>query len=133
MSEVVFRCDLAPQARRWGQALLALSCLFWLVVSAYLPWAALGFVGLAVYFSRLERMPRAILVDVSLSERHLDVRMAGEDDWVPLRDPLRIWGAWLVAPAPSNLVPFGILYLSESMLGEDLYRRVRRIARNPSR
>jgi len=63
---------------------------------------------------------------VLLSEHHMGIRKRGEDDWMPLTEVPRIWAAWVVVKAPSNLVPFGVLFLSESMLGNALFSQVRR-------
>ncbi|MCY4277878.1 MAG: hypothetical protein OXE81_08615 [Gammaproteobacteria bacterium] len=127
MSEIVFHCDIAPESRRRGFILLVLACLLWLPVSYYLPWAALGFVVIAFYFYRLRAIGNTLPVEVSLSEHHMSIRKRGEDDWVPLTEAPRIWAAWVVVRAPSNLVPFGVLFLSESMLGSDVYRQLRRM------
>ncbi len=129
MSEIVFHCDIAPESRRRGRVLVVLACLLWLPVSYYLPWAVLGFVAIALYFYRLRSIGETLPVEVSLSEHHMSIRKRGEDDWVPLREAPRIWGAWVVIRAPSNLVPFGTLFLSESMLGSALFSQVRRMVR----
>ncbi len=129
MSEIVFHCDIAPESRRRGYILLVLTCLLWLPVTYYLPWAALGFVAIALYFYRLRELGRPYPIEVSIEEHRMSIRKTAEDDWLPLSDAPRIWLAWVVVPAPSSLVPFGTLFLSERMLGTDLYRRVRRMVK----
>jgi len=106
-----------------------LACLLWLTVSYYLPWAAIGFVVIALYFHRLREIGKSYSIEVSLSEHHMSIRKIGEDDWVQLCEPPRIWAAWVVVRAPSSLVPFGMLFLSESMLGGALFSQVRRMVR----
>ena len=130
MSELVFQCDLAPEARRRGFALFVLACLLWLPVSLYLPWAALGFVAIAVYFDRLWHMSEEVLLEVSVSANHLSIRRPGDDAWCGSASRPRIWGAWVVAAAPSSLVPFGMLFLSERMLGGHTFRELRRMVRS---
>lgn len=127
MSELVFTCDIAPVSRRRGQTFLSLACLLWLPVSIYLPAAALGFVAIAVYFDRLRHVADEMLLEVSVCEHQLRIRNFGQDTWEVLPEVPRVWGRWVVAGAPSHLVPFGVLFFSESMLGSSLFRQVRRM------
>ena len=129
MKALVFRCDPASAIRKQAYVLIGVSCLLWSVVSYYLPWASIGFLAVAWYFARLRHLGRSRWIEVSLTSHDFRVRRLDEDNWTLLRKRPRIWGVWVVAPVPEHILPFGMLWLSESVLGERLYRQVRRVAR----
>ncbi len=126
---LVFRCDPARQTKQRNLLMLCVACLLWSVVSYYLPWAAIGFVAVAWYFARIRELGDSRWIEVSISSHDFRVRRLGEDDWTLLSTRPRIWGSWVVAPVPEHILPFGMLWLSESLLGERLFRQVRRVAR----
>lgn len=129
MKALVFRCDPAAAIRKRAYVLLGVSCLLWSVVSFYLPWATIGFMAVAWYFARLRHLGKSHWIEVSLTVYDFRVRRLDEDNWTLLAHRPRIWGAWVVAPVPEHIVPFGMLWLGESMLGERLFRELRRVAR----
>ncbi len=129
MKALVFRCDPAPAIRKQAYVLIGVSCVLWAVVSYYLPWAVIGFLATAWYFARLGNLGRSRWIEISLTSHDFRVRRIEEDNWILLEKRPRIWGVWVVAPVPEHILPFGMLWLSESMLGERLFRQVKRVAR----
>lgn len=129
MKTLIFQCDPARQIKQRAYVLLCVCCLLWSVVAYYLPWAAIGFVAIAWYFARVRQLGDSRWIEVSVSSHDFRVRRLGEDDWTRVNRRPRIWGAWVVAPVPEHILPFGMLWCSESMLGERLFRQVRRVAR----
>lgn len=129
MNTLVFRCDPARQTKQRNFALLLVACLLWSVVSYYLPWAAVGFVAVGWYLLRIRDLGDSRWIEVSISGQDFRVRRLGEDEWIHIETRPRIWGVWVVAPVPEHILPFGMLWLSEAMLGQRLFRQVRRVTR----
>lgn len=129
MKALVFRCDPASTVRKRAYLLIGVSCLLWSVASYYLPLAAIGFFAVAWYFARLRHLGENRWIEVSLTSHDCRVRRLDEDNWTLLAKRPRIWGVWVVLAVPEHILPFGMLWLSESMLGERLFRQVKRVAR----
>ncbi len=130
MNALTFRCDPAAQVKRRALLLFGLSCFLWSVVSYYLPWALVGFVLIAWYFSGIRHIGKSRWIEMTLSDHLVQVRRLDADhDWVRLERRPRIWGVWVVARVPEHIMPFGMLWLSEPLLGRRLFRQVRRLCK----
>lgn len=128
MKELVFECDPARDIRRRSFLMLVLAAALWMVVTFYLPWAALGFIFLALYIAKWWRIPNSLAIEVSVTEFDSRIRRKGEDEWVGLAKMPGTWGASVVMSVPESVLPFGMLWLNESMLGAHLFRQLRSIA-----
>lgn len=125
MTELVFECDPARAIRRRTCVMLVVAAALWTVVTMYLPWAVLGFLFIALYVVKWWRIPDSLPVEVCVTEFDSRVRRKGEDRWVELARGPFTWGASVVMRVPESVLPFGMLWLNESMLGAHLFRQLR--------
>ena len=130
MSELVFECDPALDIRRRTFWMLVLAGTLWAVVTVYQPWAAVGFIAVAIYFVRLHRVPKMLWIEVSLTAFDCRVRRRGEDEWTRLKRMPSTWGSGVVMSVPEAVVPFGMLWLTEPLLGAALFRQLRSMVRS---